>query len=372
MRLKKLLGILLLFLFLGILLNLGGGISGDLGAKISSFFEKSPYDSKGLSVRTKELVDEESAIVDVVDKVSPSVVSIVVKSVAFDIFSGPTTSEEGIGTGFIVDSNGLIVTNSHVVDSLKGEYSVVLKDGTTYEVNKIHLDEATDLAILEITARGLSVVEFGDSDNLKVGQKAIAIGNALGRYQNTVTLGIVSGISRSLTASSGFGGATKVYEGAIQTDAAINPGNSGGPLLNSSGQVIGINVATSYGAENVSFAIPVNTLKPILEGFLKEGKIVRPYIGVYYTVITSEIASLRDLPEGAFISRVIAGSPAEKAGLRRGDIITKIDNIDINEDTTLSEAISQNKVGDKVSLVIDRGGSTITRDVVLSDTPETL
>lgn len=369
MKFRKYLGIVTLVLFLGVLLAFGGGVPQSIKDSVSHLF-RSQNHSSSVSIRTTELVEEESSTVDVVEKVSPSVVSIVVKSVGFDIFTGPTMSEEGIGTGFIVDSSGLVVTNSHVVDSVTGDYSVVLKDGTTYEVNKIHLDEPSDLAILEITARDLPIVEFGDSDALKVGQKAIAIGNALGRYQNTVTLGIVSGISRSLSASSGFGGMVKTYEGAIQTDAAINPGNSGGPLLNSAGQVIGINVATSYGADNISFAIPVNTLKPLLEGFLKEGKIVRPYLGVYYTIVTSEISQLRDLPQGAFVSRVIVGSPAEEIGLTRGDIITRFDDKDLTEDYPLSKAISTKKVGDKVKLVVDRQGSILTFEAVLSDTPE--
>lgn len=369
MKLRRHIGIAILVLFLVTLFGFGGVVPRKMDFSFDNLFRGSPYE-KPESIRTTELVEEESAIIDVVEKVSPSVVSIVFKGVGFDLFSGPTTFEEGIGTGFIVDPNGLIVTNSHVVSSTSGEYSVVLKDGSTYEVNKVHLDELSDLAILEITARGLSSVEFGDSDALKVGQRAIAIGNALGRFQNTVTMGIVSGISRQLTASSGFGGSAKTYEGAIQTDTAINPGNSGGPLLNSSGQVIGINVATSYGADNISFAIPINTLKPILEGFLKEGKIVRPYLGVYYTVITSEMASLRDLPEGAFVSRVIAGSPAEKVGMMRGDIIIKFDGKEINEERPLFKAISTRKVGDRVELIVDRQGENITLNPVLSDSPD--
>ena len=188
------------------------------------------------------------------------------------------------------------------------------------------MDRTTDLAILEITARDLPIVELGDSDATKVGQTAIAIGNALGRYQNTVTVGVVSGIARELQASSGFGD-VKTYANVIQTDAALNPGNSGGPLLNSGGQVVGINVATSFGADNISFAVPVNTLKPILKGFLEEGRIIKPYLGVVYTMVTPDIGLLRKLPEGAFISRVVKDSPADDAGLVRGDIIVKFDGI---------------------------------------------
>jgi S1-C subfamily serine protease len=292
-----------------------------------------------------------------------------VKTTDFDIFSGFTdTYESGIGTGFIVDPNGLIITNSHVVNDPNGEYSVVLKDGTTYSVDKIHLDEYSDIAILEITARNLPTVEFGDSDSLKVGQKAIAIGNALGRFDNTVTVGVISGTAREVQASSGFG-QRKTYENVIQTDAALNPGNSGGPLLNSSGQVIGVNVATTLGAENIGFAIPVNVVKPILASFIEKGKIVRPYLGVSYVLITKELAKSRNMPEGAYVSSVMQNSPADKAGLKRGDIILKVNNEKITGENTLSKVISTLEVGDKVTLTIDRSGKELTISATLAEMP---
>lgn len=318
----------------------------------------------------QEVVQEESVVIDAVEKVSPSVVSVVVKTVAFDFFTGPSESESGIGTGFIVDPNGLIVTNSHVVDSIEGEYSVVLKDGSTYDVDEIHLDRTTDIAILEITARDLPVVDFGDSDELKVGQMAIAIGNALGRFQNTVTTGVVSGVGRELVASGGFGTPTTVYENAIQTDAALNPGNSGGPLLNSSGQVIGINVATTAGADNISFAIPVNVLKPLLESFIQEGKIIKPYIGIRYVMITEEIARLRDLPEGAFISQVVSGSPADKAGLKRGDIIVMANGVEVDSDNNVAKIISKARVGEVLEIKVDRDKEQLNFKLTLEEMPE--
>jgi len=305
----------------------------------------------------------------VVDNVSPSVVSVVVKTLDFDIFSGPSVSEAGIGTGFIVDPNGLIVTNSHVVSDSSGEYSVILKDGNTYEVNKVHFDTISDLAILEIADRNLPPVKLGDSDSLKVGQTAIAIGNALGEFQNTVTVGVISGVGRDVSAHGGAG-EVKSYEGVIQTDAAVNPGNSGGPLLNSSGQVIGVNVATSIGAENISFAIPINDFKPLLENFLKSGKIQRPYLGVSYVIISKETATLRRLPEGAFIQQILPDSPAKKASLQRGDIITKIDGESISVKMSLSKIISKKKVGDRVSLTVDRGGSELTLYANLEEAAE--
>jgi len=321
------------------------------------------------TVISQKLVEEESTTIDVVENVSPAVVSIVVKTVDFDLFSGPSLRESGIGTGFIVDPNGLIVTNTHVVDDSRGEYSVVLKDGTTYEVDKIHLDPISDLAIIEVMGRNLPTAELGDSDNLKVGQKAIAIGNALGRFQNTVTVGVISGIGRQVAAG-GFGTRTTLQENAIQTDAALNPGNSGGPLLSSAGQVIGINVATTTGADNISFSIPVNTLKPILEIFIQEGRIIRPYIGISYTIITEEIANLRSMPMGAYITRVFPGSPAEKAGLDRGDIIIKLGDKEVNAEYSIARAVSQLKVGDKVPLFIDRENEQREVEVVLEESPQ--
>jgi S1-C subfamily serine protease len=349
--------------------NPTGDVFSNFSSKISTLLNIFGKSGSSPDIFRQKVVQEESAVIDVVDKVSPAVVSIIVKTTNFDFFSGPSTYESGIGTGFIVDSTGLIITNSHVVDDLEGEYSVVLRDGKEYKVEKIHLDKVSDVAILEIVARGLPVVVLGDSDSIKVGQKAIAIGNALGRFSNTVTAGVISGIARELEANSGLG-RQKVYEDVIQTDAALNPGNSGGPLLNSAGQVVGINVATTYGADNISFAIPVNTLKPILEGFLKEGKIIRAYLGVSYKVITKEIAALNQLPEGAYIAGVLPGSPAEKSGLTRGDIVVKYGDKELKGQDTLSKMVSKSRVGEKIELVVDRDGKNINASVTLEQTPE--
>jgi serine protease Do len=356
-------------------------LSDRLGGLISLLKENTSNWLSGLSkndykgpaeIVGQKIVQEESETIDVIEKVSPSVVSVVVKTINFNLFSGDTTTyESGIGTGFIVDSNGLIITNSHVVNDPRSEYSVVLKDGTTYSVNKIHLDNYSDIAILEITARNLPTVEFGDSASLKVGQRAIAIGNALGKYDNTVTVGVVSGVAREVRASSGFG-EEKVYENVIQTDAALNPGNSGGPLLNSSGQVIGVNVATTFGAENIGFAIPVNVVKPILSSFIENGRIIRPYLGVSYVIITKDMAVLRDMPEGAYVSSVIQGSPADDAGLKRGDIIIKINENEVTSENTLAKIINDSKVGDSMRITIDRDNKEIELTAKLKEMPENL
>lgn len=382
---KVFIGLLSLFTFLLILFQITGSNLDLLNQKgfLSSIWQKYFSSEKSLllkeeanktqenSKQTLKVIDEESAIINVVEKASPSVVSIVLKQMDFNFFSGKESfTEEGIGTGFVVDPNGVIVTNSHVVNNPNGEYSVVLKDGTTYKVDKIHLDAASDLAIIEITARNLPALELADSSKLKVGQKAIAIGNALGQFQNTVTSGIVSGIGREIMASDAFGTQTSYYEEVIQTDAALNPGNSGGPLLNLLGQVIGINVATTPMADNISFAIPSNTLRPLLESFLSQGRIIRPFLGVSYQLVTKEIAKLRDMPQGAFISRVYNGSPAEKAGLRRGDIITSFNGQALDEKNTLSALISRSSVGDSVDLMVDRGGEKLKITVILEEAPE--
>jgi serine protease Do len=379
---KTLLGLTSLTVFLLLLIQLSGGLPFSqykyYFQNLGKFLVEKRQNSQAKETRVHKLVeihkllDEESSIINVVENASSSVVSVVVKQVNYDFFSGPSLTEAGIGTGFIVDPNGVIVTNSHVVSDQSGEYSVILKDGTTYEVEKIHLDQTSDLAIIEITARDLPALELADSDQLKVGQKTIAIGNALGKFQNTVTSGIVSGIGREITASAGYGTQASFYEEVIQTDAALNPGNSGGPLLNLSGQVIGINVATTPSADNISFAIPSNTLRPLLETFLAKGRIIRPYLGVSYQIVTAEISRLRELPQGAFVSRIYEDSPAEKAELKRGDIITAFDGLALDEKNTLARLINQSSVGKIVELKIDREGKSMTLYATLVESPESL
>ncbi len=318
----------------------------------------------------QKIISEESAVIEVVEKASPAVVSIAAKQVVFSPFTGPAAEESGIGTGFIVGSDGLILTNKHVVSSEKTRYRVVLKDGTDYPVVAIHRDPFVDLAILEIEASGLPTVELGDSATLRVGQTVVAIGNALGRFSNTVTVGVVSGIGRGVTASSGYG-KSEVLDDVIQTDAALNPGNSGGPLLNLSGEVIGINVATTSGAENIGFSIPVNAIKPVLTDFKAKGRIVRPFLGVEYVIVTEDLSVLRKLPQGAFIQKVVSGTPAEEAGLKAGDVITKIDGEDINEKHTLAQVIRGHKVGDKLQLTVNRNGEVLTMTATLGEAPST-
>lgn len=319
-------------------------------------------------VTNQKVVSEESAVIEVVEKSSPAVVSIVSRQVVFNPFTGPASEESGIGTGFIIESNGKIITNRHVVSASNARYRVVLKDGTDYEVSEIQRDPFLDLAILKINAQDLPTVSLGDSDKLKVGQTVVAIGNALGRFTNTVTVGVVSGIGRGITASSGLG-RSEVLDDVIQTDAALNPGNSGGPLLNLSGQVIGINVATTEGADNIGFSIPVNALKSVLEGYQARGRIVRPFLGVEYVIVTEDLSVLRKLPQGAFIQRVVEGTPADKAGLKAGDIITRIDGKDISEENTLAKVIRSHQVDDVLKLTVDRNGEAVELSATLGEAP---
>lgn len=336
------------------------------------------------------VVEEDSAVISSVEKASPSVVSIVItKDVPKidDFFSNPffddpffnpfgfnqkqqqqapsqgetEKKEIGGGTGFIVDQDGYIVTNKHVVQDTDAEYTVIMNDGKKIEAKVLARDPYQDLAILKVDANKLPVVELGDSDSLKIGQTVIAIGNSLGEFRNTVSKGIISGLKRDVNAGDGNGQSELLSE-VIQTDAAINPGNSGGPLLNIKGQVVGINVAMAEGAENIGFAVPVNQVKEILQSVKENGRIVTPYLGIRYVVINDQLKSDNNLPVdyGALVVRgenvtdlaVIPGSPADKAGITENDIVLEIDGKKINNDNDLAKIIRQHKVGDTVTLKV--------------------
>lgn len=322
--------------------------------------------------QTRTVVQEENAVIAAVDKSSPSVIAIGVTQRIinpFDPLSLPRSQQSTIGTGFIVSADGVILTNRHVVSDTSLKYSVVTKDGKKLEISKIYRDPNLDLAIVKVNASGLKALELGDSSKLKVGQLAIAIGNALGRFDNTVTTGVVSGLGRSVTAGDPFGGELEQLDNLIQTDAAINPGNSGGPLLNLAGQVIGVNVATTEGAQNIGFAIPIDSVKALVEEFNKNGSISRPFLGIRYRLITRDLALLNEVPQGAYVQELVADSPAEKAGIQPGDIITKIDGQPVNSDTKVSEIIQKKKVGDQVSLEVWSDGQTRSVNTTLEESP---
>ena len=317
-------------------------------------------------VTRQKVVDEESATIDVTKAVSPSVVSIVIKTTSFNPFTGPVSEEQGIGTGFVIDANGVVLTNRHVVEDTNASYTVVTKDKKSYDVIKIDRDPTHDLAILKVDGTGLAAVSLGDSDRLEVGQKVIAIGYALGEFPNTVTTGVVSGLGRSVTASSGIFGQAETLSNIIQTDAALNPGNSGGPLLDYSGNVVGINVAITQGAQNIGFAIPINGAKSIISDFLANGKITRSYLGIEYVSVSSEVAQARGLKIGAYISRVVANSPAEKAGIKAGDIITRFDGTELSStDGSLTDLIVAKKPGDRIAIQVWRNNGYVDLNATL-------
>lgn len=333
----------------------------------------------------REVLREESMVIDIVEKVSPSVVTVGIEKNRtirlfdpFGFFSEPSERkekiEQDIGTGFVISSDGLVVTNRHVVEDRDAKYKLITKDDKTYQVEKIYRDPANDLAILKVnpsTSSGLKPLELGDSSNLKVGQFVVAIGTALGEFRNTVTTGVISGLGRGITAGSPFEGYVERLDNVIQTDAAINPGNSGGPLLNSSGQVIGVSVAVASGAENIGFAIPINVVKESLDQFQATGSFSRPFLGVRYKMITKDLAIMNEVPEGAYVVEVVEGSAAEKIGIKEGDIIVKMDGQKITEDDGgLTKVILEKKVGERVEIEVWREGETKKLEAVLEEWSE--
>lgn len=328
--------------------------------------------SKGPGLETRVIVSEENAIISVVDKTSSSVVAIGISQKVinpFDPFAALTKQDSTIGTGFVVSSEkGLIVTNKHVVSDT-GTYTVVNKDGQKYEVKKIYRDPNFDLAIVQIDPNNLKPLELGDSSKLKVGQTVIAIGNALGKFTNTVTTGVVSGLGRKVVAGDIFEGGAESLDDLIQTDAAINPGNSGGPLLNSAGQVIGVNVAETAGAQNIGFALPINSVKKIVDDFSTKGFVSRPYLGIQYRFISKEIADLNKIPSGAYIQDVITDGPADKAGIKQGDIILKVNGQVVDSESVVSDVVSKSNIGQTLELTIFRGGKEAVVKVTLAQSP---
>lgn len=309
-----------------------------------------------LPVETVRTVTPADATVEAVKRVSPAVVSIIIKRE--DVFFGGL-DEVGGGSGFLVSEDGMIVTNRHVVGDKNAEYTAVLADGRKLPLKVLAIDPLIDLAVAKVEATGLPTATLGDSDKIELGETVIAIGNALGELRGTVTKGIISGINRRVVAGDGFG-QSEVIEEAIQTDAAINPGNSGGPLINIRGEVVGVNVAVSRGAQGVGFAVPANTARRIVESVQKTGRIVRAWLGVRYTV-TADGARVRD---------VVKGSPAEKAGLKKDDIITKIDGKPVNEEHSLGSFITPKSPGDVVTLTVKRADAETTVRVTLEELKE--
>lgn len=344
---------------------------------------------------------QEQAIVSVVKEVSPSVVSIIITkdlpiieeywSSPFEEFfgvpfefkipqyrqKGTEKREVGGGSGFIISKDGLVLTNKHVVLDENADYTVLTNDGKKYPAEVLAKDPFQDLAILKIKSTkklSLKPVRLGDSEKIQVGQTVIAIGNALGEFRNTVSVGVVSGLGRRVTASGG--GFVETIENLIQTDAAINRGNSGGPLLNLAGEVIGVNTAMAQMAENIGFAIPINKAKKDIEQVRAQGKISYPFLGVCWTQVTPELKEQLNLPVdyGALIQKsgncpygIFPGSAAQKAGLKVGDIILEWNGKKLTSENSLGKVIQKHNPGDEIVLKILRGGKEKTLKVVLGE-----
>ena len=325
-------------------------------------------------VRQPVALDESSAIIDAAAKAGPAVVRITSQT-GLDTSSGVIPSE-GVGSGVIFNANGWILTNRHVV---AGSSSLVveLKDGTKYPGKIYGIDTLTDLAVVKIEATGLSTASIGDSDSLKVGQLVIAIGSPLGTFSNTVTSGIVSATGRQIQTQ----GST--LDNLIQTDAAINPGNSGGPLLDATGAVVGINTAIARDSTGIGFSIPINIARPLMVQAIAGKELTRPYIGIRYETINAQLKKDNSLPvgEGAWVSQgadasgrppITVGSPADKAGIKSGDIIVAIGDRTIDTEHPLNAVLSQSAPGDTVHLKVLRAGKTLTIDVTLGVRPANL
>lgn len=360
---------------------LAGAVGGAYGKDLVLALRARGQDTPAVSVSstisattTPEAVvsfpSEEGSVVTAVGRVAPAVVSILLSNERREI---------GGGTGFIITDDGLVLTNRHVVADDSVTITVVLADKRRFPGRVLARDPVLDLAVVKIDATNLPVAPLGDSSKLRIGETAIAIGNTLSEYPNTVTRGIVSGLARRVVAGDGFG-ANEVIEEAIQTDAAINPGNSGGPLINVRGNVIGVNVAVTRGAEGVGFAIPVNIAKRVIDSVKKTGRIVRPWLGVRYIIIDEEVARRNALPvtAGALVVRgagraelaVVPGSPAERAGIRENDIILELGGVRIDEDHSLAALISARNPGDIVRIKILRQGNEQMMNVTLAEYKE--
>ncbi len=383
-------------------------VFGVLGGSFSTYyFLRTPEGQKlvasGPVVSQNVTLNEDSAIIDVVKKASPAVVSIIISQDLnklpgygmnpnsldpfYFFFNGrgqsqqspqaPNVQQVGAGSGFFVTSDGLILTNKHVVSDNSASYTVLTSDGKSYDAKIMSQDPANDLAIIKIEIKDAPFLSLADSSQIQIGQRVIAIGNSLGQYQNTVTSGIISGTARSITAGNDVGSGSEQLSGVIQTDAAINPGNSGGPLLNIEGQVIGINTAIDQQGQLVGFALPSNAAKRALTSFQKLGHISEPFLGVRYVMVTPSLATQQKLEQdyGALVvsgqtraeSAVVPGSPAEKAGLKENDIILEVNGVRVDSKNSLSGLLLNYEVGEVVTLKVTHNGSTKDIKVTLGE-----
>jgi serine protease Do len=356
---------------------IAGIVGGVVGAKL--------FPTRVTSLDTEsqiKIATSQSEVISTIAKeMSPSVVSINVESSVSGGFFYEESIQSGAGTGIIISSDGYIVTNRHVIPENVSSVSVTTNDGTQYDdVAVVARDTRStmDIAFLKINnVNDLTPAKLGDSSSMVVGDGVIAIGYALGEFQNTVTSGIISGLGRPLIASDGTASG-EALTNLFQTDAAINPGNSGGPLVNMSGEVIGINTAVAGNAENIGFSIPINDVKPQIESILKSGKLEIPYLGVRYVMLTEALQQRFDLARssGAWLKAgqeaqaVLNGSPADKAGLKEGDIIFKVNGEEVTIEKPLASVLSKYKVGDTLDITYTRDGNEQTTKATLEVAPQ--
>jgi S1-C subfamily serine protease len=319
--------------------------------------------------------DANSAVVAAVKRVGPAVVTVVntmPRQRVFGFFGDSVRQPKGSGSGVIISPQGYIITNNHVVEGYES-LEVIFADGATVPAEMIGTDAVTDLAVIKVNVSVPAVAELGDSDQLQIGEAVIAIGSPLGDFKNTVTYGVISALGRTLDTSDGT-----TYEKMIQTDAAINQGNSGGPLVNLAGQVIGINTAIVRGsstgsavAEGLGFSIPAQTVSEIASQLIAKGYVERPYLGVRWQIISPDIAQFNDLPMqwGVYVNTVMAGSTADLAGIRAGDIITRIGSDAIADQSGFVNILNHHKVGENVTIEVWRNGQTLTLNAVLQARP---
>ncbi len=355
-------------------------------------------------------IDYEQAIINAVSKFNSSVVSVVisknlpvVEQCPYNPFAdlppdmqnlfgggtgtqfytncqkGTSLQQVGSGSGFIVSSDGYILTNKHVVEDSAAQYTVLTNDGKKYTAKVVAKDPIQDIALIKISATGLTPVTLGNSDGVELGQTSIAIGNALGEFRNTVSVGAISGLSRTVTAGDQLTSSSETLNNVIQTTSAINPGNSGGPLLNLKGEVIGIDTAVDTSAQSIGFAIPINDAKKDINSVLATGSIKVPYLGVRYVYVTPDLVKANNLSvgHGALVQgdsngnpAIEPNSPAQKAGLQLGDVIISVDGVDVDDQNhTLSSLIQGYNVGDTVTLKVQRGKTVITVSATLAQYP---
>ncbi|MDP2691001.1 MAG: trypsin-like peptidase domain-containing protein [bacterium] len=396
-----------------------GLIGGMISSELRPSAGKDRSDQGVVQPVQMKLVNEESDVISAIENVSPSVVSIVIsqelKTIRrqgmspFDLFfndnpqfeqffdqpspnqpqvlpevpqeeADPVFQKVGGGSGFIIDAKGLVMTNRHVVSRDDVEYTVILNDGTEFSADVVSRDFFNDIAVIQLkpedgaTLPTLQPVTFGNSANLSIGQSVIAIGNALAEFQNSATKGIVSAIGRQIVASDGSGRGENLL-GLIQTDAAINPGNSGGPLINLAGEVVGVNTAIAQGANNIGFAIPIDEVKIIVKSVIENGRIIRPILGVMFTMLTPELAKELGIEteDGALLRgdgqnfAVLPGKPAEKAGLLEKDIIIEVNDVKIDQDHPLQQEIMKYNPGDTIVVKYLRQGEEKETQVMLEE-----